>query len=330
MPSCIYCKVSKSFSDSHIIPEALGKGPILSDSVCKGCNNAINKEVERSIISELALLRNLLKLEGKRKKAPAFTGVAKFKNFSTKITLRKPKDLDERLFVFSKGQEPSNSKSKIVFIGLPEEVDRRKRLYEAKHPQVKWENIPPSEIQNIPIEFCLDFGVFGTQKALRLASKIAFEWWCKQRNTRLVAGSEYDPIRNFIKWGRFNKEPPLACVVTDNTILKGLDNITLGNHSILIDISNYRVIAIVGIFGLVYYKVTLTKRYPLFTHQQCLTTVNSQSGQVYEPPFRRKLRDFILTKQNRFEDDPMEAIRMQSEVVRCKLNDGLKKHLQRK
>ncbi|PIU66425.1 MAG: hypothetical protein COS84_05775 [Armatimonadetes bacterium CG07_land_8_20_14_0_80_40_9] len=79
MPSCIYCKVSKSFSDSHIIPEAFGQGPILSDSVCKGCNNAINKEVERSIISELAPLRNLLKLEGKRKKAPAFTGVVKLK-----------------------------------------------------------------------------------------------------------------------------------------------------------------------------------------------------------------------------------------------------------
>jgi hypothetical protein len=62
---CIYCDTPDKESLSHIIPEALGKGPTLKGAVCESCNHAISREVEQGVIETKELSRHLLNLTGK-------------------------------------------------------------------------------------------------------------------------------------------------------------------------------------------------------------------------------------------------------------------------
>lgn len=68
---CIYCKkITNSFSDEHVIPKALGGSIVLKNAVCNGCNNALSKEFEMSVLkganSPLAFLRSWTAMKGRR------------------------------------------------------------------------------------------------------------------------------------------------------------------------------------------------------------------------------------------------------------------------
>jgi len=72
-------------SKQHIFPEAFGKGPSLKKEVCATCNHRINQEVERPVINGLTTLRAILRLEGKRGKAPALPVKAVFREATCRL-----------------------------------------------------------------------------------------------------------------------------------------------------------------------------------------------------------------------------------------------------
>lgn len=132
MFKCIYCKRSAPDAEpstSHVIPDALGLGPTLTNAVCDKCNHRINLEIENPVIQSLAILRNILGIDGRRGR-PRFAAKARFSDATMDINIRTPQELDSALFFFKLAADP-NGKTKIAIIG-----DQRKVLQAVILPEI--------------------------------------------------------------------------------------------------------------------------------------------------------------------------------------------------
>lgn len=323
---CIYCqKYSPNIkpSISHIIPEAFGKGPILKIGVCACCNGYINKKVESLFIKATSPLRSLLAIKGKRGK-PSFKAKAKFGDAQFDITLRHPKDLEERLFFF-KNVTGKEGKKKIAIIGCGSKFYKAQKKYETKHKQTEWEGIAGKD-RKIDFEFVLNLGSFFSVEALRLAAKIAFELYCSKRPSEVVEGYEFDAIREFIRYGKYERNAAISNVTIDPAILRGLGNIPLGIHSVYLDynMASRKIVSIVGLFGLVYYKVILTRYANIFVSSNELFLFNPQRGQ-YQPILLLSMGRPNIHRPSRYDRlTSQEALKRHHEELLTKLNTGFK------
>lgn len=285
---CIYCRKSPpevTPSVSHIIPDAFGQGPILNNAVCESCNHDFNQKVEQNLAGRFATLRNALALDGRRGK-PSFKAKVNFLNVENEVRLIGPKELETSLFVF-KGVTGDDGKKKIAFIGDAKSVQKAQEQFQKRHPNVIWEDVDPALIdKGLQFEFRIDFSVFVTPEVHRLAAKIAFETLTWKRGPDSVEGIEFDPIREFIRKGTQNGHP-LCHITTDPKILMGLGNIPFGIHAIYFDwdINSHKIIAVISLFGLAFYKIILTSRTSVMANHQQLIVINPQIGAPYEPAF---------------------------------------------
>lgn len=135
MAICIYCDEPDRDSESHIIPEALGRGPTLELGVCAKCNHRINKDVEEPIVKGLAAIRHYLQLSGKRGERVALDIDVSYGGKTQKISAKNPIELRSRPFVFKEVTDGTGEKKNIVFISFDESVvTEKKRNMKADMP----------------------------------------------------------------------------------------------------------------------------------------------------------------------------------------------------
>lgn len=283
---CIYCNTHKLSSKAHIIPDALGKGPALDAGICKDCNNRTNSAFENRVIQDLEAVRFMLQLKGRRGK-PSVKATVTFAGQTIERRISSLHDLHDKGLIFVGEFEIEGEKRELAVIGTKDFIEQKKRDFSKHSPGRQFHEIDPNQIETFPVEIEFDFMAFASDEMLRTIAKIAFEWLCHRRGSEYCLSSDYNIIRQYIDVGTKPKNSFIVNVCTDVKIWKGLHNIPLGIHSILIGSKpgSHRLIAIVGLFGLVYYKVLLTNRYQCLAlkRQDDFCTINPQTGYVYYP-----------------------------------------------
>jgi hypothetical protein len=324
---CIYCKSPNADSKSHIIPEALGKGPILKPGVCTKCNNDINNDLEKNINRKLAFIRNFLQLTGKRGKKPSIDIEVTFYNKTYKIPCQDLRDLESKMLVLSI-TDKSGKKERIAFI-CPDstKIEQIKKQYSKKHLDANWEELSTDTIeQNIQYKVLFDVEVFADPKCLRMAAKIALEWWCKKRSPTDIIHTDYDEIRQYIRYGT-GINYPIVSIVNDRNTISPVANVPFGIHTLFIgsDHRNNNLVVLLGLFSFVFYKVILNRRYLSLTKLEELATINPQTGFCYEPSIRVSL-GFGPNISDIQETDywkPLDVLRGMEQVLLNRLNEGL-------
>lgn len=333
--TCICCKrVSPDVkpSKSHILPESLGSGPILKAAVCADCNHRFSRDVEQPLATRLAPLRNLLQIKGKRGDIPAFRGTASFLDVELPNTrLQTPSELEKAFFCFHRVQGETGKKE-VIFVGDPERLSEAQRSYEAKHPgRMEWSNLGRGDVaeafkQGVKFHFELDFTTFVSQEALRLATKIAFEFYCRQTSAEVVLGPHFDAARDFVSTGKRQAE---VCRVVIDPLMTGLLNtVPFPFHHVYLDrrLRSDKIIAIVGLFGLIQYASVLTHFGGGFGDKQELHIIPLHSDvPIYTPTIWGRLGSPDV--HGRFgvnPADPAEALPLMCLPMLKKLNAGIK------
>jgi len=315
---CVYClTASKSITQSHVIPDSLGGSVIIENAVCKKCNEQINKNVEMPIRDALSLIRGLLEIKSRKRKSPSVKVISEFKDLRCAISLVHLGEIDKEILVFKK----SDGKQ-IACFGTKEKIEDFKHKYEAKHANVKWEEIELPD--KLSIEACLDMSVLYSDAGLRLACKIAFELFIHTRGVDAVFDNGFDSLRKYVLSGKLEEGEPLVSIVTSPAILNSLNNIPFGIHAIVFSPTTDRsFVALVGLFGIVYYKVIIQKFYPIITQMQPLYLLNPQSRILYEPHFQYKTVPLRARDKDHLVE-PERAFGKISDYVISKMNSDLK------
>src|SRR5438874_9396603 len=90
---CIYCDNPDRNSESHIIPEGLGKGPTLNEAVCAKCNHRISADVEEDVVKGLGPIRHFLQLVGKRGERARLSLKVSYGDKTRRTSARSPLEL---------------------------------------------------------------------------------------------------------------------------------------------------------------------------------------------------------------------------------------------
>ena len=195
MPNCIYCNAADANSISHIIPESLGNKTTLDHGVCGDCNSAFNREVEEPIVKELSPIRSFLQLGGKRRELPRVRIEARYGTGRQIVTARSSADLLSKVFVFKDFTDPNGVWRNIAFISFDRDaLDQHRRRYRDRNPDEPLNNIPVLKVEDLQFWAQFDFDVLADRRCLRMIGKIAFEWWCLERNSELLSSDEYNEI----------------------------------------------------------------------------------------------------------------------------------------
>lgn len=231
---CIYCGSRTDLSISDIIPDALTNVKIRNKNVCKiKHNNEFSGLFESQVIHELAPISNFLNIKTR-------SGYTKYdcnlnvngQKFSAK--LGSEKDISHNLFKSQNQKFLCGTRSNLKVI------------------KGKFEEFP---LEKVRVEININPSIFYAKPMYRLISKIAFEWYVKEKG---INGYDYnyDNIINYIVEGKGN---PRINIITDESIYRLLNSITsVGSHTLLTFKSiNNEDVVIVSLFGLLMYRVVI-------------------------------------------------------------------------
>lgn len=289
---CIYCQKNASEvrpSDAHLFPMAMGGVTFSNNTVCKGCNGLVNREVEMPAINSFALFQSIWGIKGRRSQGKRVPAVARFGE-------------DERRTYLNEAGEPA---SEIVFessndgkkafrvFGPPEKSKRTRERISSKRPNIQWTEIAPRSDQ--PLQIVVPFGEELRRPTIRrLAAKIAFERFAQIRSSEFVQDKEYERIRDFILTGR---EAACCGVVGDLGLLNGiLAFFDLPQHAVVvIGYPGSRVLgAFVAIYGLFYFWVLLSTAYSALWPFDDVLIEDPQSGVVQSPVLRVGIGNLVV------------------------------------
>lgn len=328
MPNCIYCNAADANSISHIIPESLGNKTTLDHGVCGDCNLAFNREVEEPIVKELSPIRSFLQLGGKRRELPRVRIEVRYGTGRQIVTAKSSADLLSKVFVFKAFTDPHGVWRNIAFISLDRDaIEQHRRRWRDRNPDEPLTDIPALKVEDLQFWAQFDFDVFADHRCLRMIGKIAFEWWCRERNAELLSSDEYNEIRNFVRYGI---DPGFSIVsVVGNAAITGYFNrIPFGVHLL------YRrthpqlssLVMIVAPYGLVYYKVVLARRYQAIGPEILLTGVNPQTGESYTPRLVHPQGTILTLRHNAnaVNADARDVIRPLAPALLDRLNNGMR------
>lgn len=328
MSGCIYCGRDEAASISHIIPESLGNNTTLNQGVCLECNVGINRDVEEPIIRSLAVLRSFFQLEGKRGDHTRLRIEARYGTGKHIFSACSASEMLSRAFVFQDFTDPNGVARKIAFVSFNRvTIEAHRDRYASRHVDTPLNEIPNENLQGLEFWVDFDFGVFSDPRCLRMIAKIAFEWWCRERSPEFVSTDEYNDIRNYVRHGA-EPDYPIVSVI-DNAAVDGyLGAIPFGVHLLYrhSDRGLRSLVMAISPFGLVYYKVVLTRRYRPLAANTTLTCVNPQTGDAYAPRLENP-RGRILRLTEAVPADSInanEVIRRISPRLLVRLNQGMK------
>jgi hypothetical protein len=332
---CMYCGGDfNKFSDAHIVPEGLGQSETKAPNVCTGCNNKTNTLFENKVITAFRFLRYVLQIPGKKMKAGAALDIEfEFEGVTIEKTYRKQNEVLDDVLVFFKRRSTPEGKDEVTLVGSKEKIESRAKEIGAKKKMI-WTYSDADPYRDIAGRSGFDVSVLFSPEILRLAAKIAYEFWCAHRGAHFANFPEYKAIKDYIMLG---KEPGYRIVnlCNDPRADPQCGGIPFGIHSILIaqDPRTPYLVAYVGIFSIVCYKVYLSVENRCVSPQRefYLHTINPQSGQEYNPQILQPDAKFpqIAQRTNLDLISPEDTAKKMFPVIQKRIVDGIQ-NLQKK
>jgi len=310
MFTCIYCQKTESDvspSEAHIFPDAMGGVTYTPDTVCKDCNQKINKEFEQSEIRKFSFFQSLWGIKSRKGKVQGVPAKIKFQGKTFNISLDE-NGRPKTPLVFC-GKDAMGKKFYNI-IGLAHMVDQKRNEVMAKNPSMIWED---KDFTNIPqpesvIEIARDVG----RKSLRrLAAKVAYERWAQSRGSLLLSDTQYNEIRNFILNGTESRV--LCGNLCDLKLLNGMLNFSVGHHAVVaVGHPKSRILGFfVTFYSLFYFWVLLSTHYRALAAFDDALIEDPQSQIVHMPLLRPNTGDLLINWHNIVEpflSDPVNAV----------------------
>jgi len=283
---CIYCPEPDRDSESHIVPEFLGRGPVLRRGVCRKCNAQFNRGVEQVVEPAFRSLRSLLGLKKKRgQDHPKMPVKASLGDAELRLSVLKQADLDNRMLVFKNLQEFNGAHGTTAFVAADQDqLDRTKIEFEKRHSGATCQEIAPEFIEkNLKFEFEIDYGVFADELCRRIAAKVSLEWWCRVRSPDTCLASSFADVARYALTGEGPGRRSVE-IVTSREIYSGLSNVPFGSHVLieLQDLVTRKLTIVFGLFGWIFYKTVLSDGYAVASTRR-MTLIDPRTGRMYSP-----------------------------------------------
>ena len=244
---CIYCGRMDNLSESDIIPDALTNARILNRNVCRiEHNNKFSDMFESKVIDALSFITNELDIKSSKGKNYApYEAVVTIEGIDYNIRLHGDKEIfNGRVLKSTDNTQMISSYDRAVKIAK----DERK--------------VQPLDINTIEIEkkVRINNEIFFDISMFRMLSKIAFEWYCAKNS---ISGyySEFSNIVEFITTG--NGTNPVS-IIQEEELYKMVDHLgNLGSHTLFaFEKEDGEIDVIISLFGLLMYRVIVTKEKP--------------------------------------------------------------------
>lgn len=143
-------------------------------------------------------------------------------------------------------------------------------------------NVNPLDINQLEFEKKVKISseIFYDQSMYRMISKIAFEWYCSKNNV-IGYHQEFDNIISFITTGNGNN--PVSIIQQAELYDMLSKELSLGSHTLFaFEASNGEIDVVVFLFGLMMYRVVVSKTKPIFCDNNFLFTELRTDSQRHE------------------------------------------------
>ena len=252
---CIYCNADNDLSESDIIPDALTNARITNKNVCRmEHNNDFSDMFEFKVITALAFITNILDVKSSKGKGYAqyhatvnIDGIDYAARIASETELfsgRILKSVDGKHIMSSieKAKTIAKDQSKVT------EVDVNSLILEKK--------------------VNIDTSIYFDRSMLRLASKIAFEWYC----ARNYVSGYHDDFKKIVSFITDGTDEKIVSIVQNSEIYDlCAHQLNLGSHCLLAFQGDQNEInVIVYLFGIVMYRVVVCDHTPDFCTNNCL------------------------------------------------------------
>ena len=257
MNKCIYCGIDHDLSESDIIPDALTNARILNRNVCRiEHNNKFSDMFESKVIDALSFITNELDIKSsKGKKYAPYDAVVTIEGTDYNLKLHGDNEIfDGRVLKSVDNTQMISSYDKAVKIAKDEK------------------KVKPLDVNTIEMEKKISISneIFFDISMYRMLSKIAFEWYCS-KNSLSDYYSEFNDIVKFITTGEGTN--PVS-IIQEEKIYEMLDQqVNLGSHTLFaVEKENGEIDVIISLFGLLMYRVKVTKKRPDMCNNNFLYT----------------------------------------------------------
>lgn len=244
---CIYCGKDNDLSESDIIPDALTNARILNRNVCRvEHNNKFSDMFESKVIDALSFITNELDIKSSKGKNYAlYEAVINIGGTDYNLKLHGDNEIfNGRILKSADNTQMISSYNKAIKIAKDES-------------RVKLLDVNTIEIKK---KVRINNEIFFDSSMYRMLSKIAFEWYCVKNN---ISGyySEFSNIVEFITTG--NGTNPVS-IIQEEELYKIVDHLgNLGSHILVaFEKENGEIDVIISLFGLLIYRIIVTKNKP--------------------------------------------------------------------
>lgn len=253
---CIYCGKVKDLSESDIIPDALTNARILNKNVCRiEHNNKFSDMFESKVINALSFITNKLDIKSsKGKNYAAYNATITIDGSEYNLSLHGNNNIfNGRVLKSSDKTQMLSSYEKMVKISKDES------------------KVHPVDVNHLEIEkrVPINYEIFYSQSMYRMISKIAFEWYCAQ-NSVIGYHQEFDNIISFITTGK--GENPVSIIQESELYMYLTKQVDLGSHTLFAFESHEEINVVISLFGLLMYRVVVSKIKPKFCSKNFLFT----------------------------------------------------------
>ncbi len=296
MTTCIYCRktTAAAFPKEHVVPKAFGcfRHNLTLDCVCGSCNGFFDRELEllltRDSVEALLRVRYGLKTKSGRRKLGKSRLVVRVTSPGDWYGARVAVERDETGTVCTAEPIPQVAFRKFG------EVEWKWFLEEELTQTQQWERYrtdaetkivgkPDAVVQRL-VDRLLELGIVFKKRGsfekhggqvevfaesilddiiFRGVAKIAFNFLAHSKGADFVLGSDFDPIRNYIRRGATLPRPPV--IVTKLPILRGDDAFyrQTNGHVIVLDWDkvNEGIVCLVSLFNHLTYHVAVCVDY---------------------------------------------------------------------
>ncbi len=244
---CIYCGIDKDLSESDIIPDALTNARVLNKNVCRiKHNNRFSDMFESEVIEALGFITNELDIKSsKGKKYAAYDAAITIEGVDYNLKLHGDNE------IFNGKVLKSSDNTHMI-----SSYDRALKIAKGES-KVEMLDVNMIEIEK---KVRINNGIFFEISMYRMLSKIAFEWYCA-KNDVSDHYNEFDDIVGFITTG--NGINPVS-IVQEEALYEMIDQeVNLGSHTLIaFEKHGGEVDVLISLFGLLMYRVVVTKKRP--------------------------------------------------------------------
>jgi len=293
MFTCIYCLKSEpivSSSEAHIFPDAMGGVISSNDTVCKKCNNKINRLFEQEEVDKFSFFQSIWGIKSRRGKIKGVRASVGYKGKNFSVSLDEHGSPKTPLIIVNKNAQ---GKKFYDILGPAPLVQEKQNEIDSKNPKIEWKE---KDLRNIPPpESIIEIASNLKRKSLRrLAAKVAYERWGQLRNPVLLHDKQYERVREFILTGK--ETNPCCGIIIDRNIIEKMLNFQVGHHGVFVFAHpKSRILgSFVSFYGLFYFWVILSTRFQALSAIDEPLIEDPQNQTVNEPLLRSNPGNLLI------------------------------------